>query len=86
MRRVLLLAALLSGCDISPQWQGWVYPHAGDLTEAIEIGRFRTFDQCEAAAVGVLRSLPNPDGGDYECGRSCRRDMDLQINVCAETR
>lgn len=81
-----LLALLLVACNPGPQWTGWVYPNGEDFTRHIELGRFDTFEKCQSAAVGALRTLPDPESGAYECGRKCRFDKDMNINVCAETR
>lgn len=81
-----LVLMALPGCSGEPQWRGWLYPNREDLTRDIELGQFHTFEQCQEAAISGLRSLPDPDGGDYECGHKCRWDADLHLNVCAETR
>ena len=83
---LVAVAALLAAYNRGPQWQGWVYPDRSDLTEDIPVGAFTTFEQCQEAAIARLGSLPNPDDGDYECGRACRWKPEWNINVCKETR
>ena len=92
MRRRIALAILSSGlmltaCDTrAREWTAWVYPDARNLTVSIGMSGFQTFEQCQTAAIGQLRQLPNPDGGDYECGYMCRWEPTVQTNVCRETR
>ena len=53
----------------------------------MEVKGFKTFNLCQQAAIDQLRSLPDPDAGDYECGYKCELHTDLGgINVCKETR
>lgn len=90
MRHLCILifaAAALTGCDTRPNsWTGWVYPDRNDLTVSISLEGFRTFEQCQEATVGRLRSLPDPAAADYECGYRCRWEPALNTNVCKETR
>lgn len=95
MRSVVFLAALaLAGCsDAEPQWKGWIYPDAADLTEDIPLGRFTSLEECRASAIKLLWRLPEPtflNGvriiGDYECGYHCEVDEDMGgLNVCEKT-
>ncbi len=83
---IALVAVALSGCDQRPdQWDAFIYPNANDLTINETIRGFKTFELCQQAAIDQLRSLPNPDGGDYECGYKCERHGTYG-NLCAETR
>jgi hypothetical protein len=89
MRQALSGLALLfgvAGCGPSADWKGYVYPSAADLTQHLELGAFETFEQCQEAAIYNLRALGRAETGDYECGRACRFNADVGINVCAETR
>jgi len=70
----------------SGKWTGWIYPDANDLTVSIKLGEFRDFEACQAAAINNLRSMRAADGGDYECGRSCKFRPELGLDVCKETR
>ena len=82
----ILLAFMLAlgGCE-RQNWKGWVYPDQSDLTRSIEIGPHESLEQCREQALAALRSMPVPSRGDYECGRACRFDESMRINVCAET-
>jgi hypothetical protein len=87
MRRLFALPILLSvSCDTGPQWQAWVYPNREELTRSVPLGSFKTFNQCQAAALEALRSLKAEERGDYECGFKCKWRPDMGINVCTETR
>jgi hypothetical protein len=87
VRLVPLLLLLLAGCDKRPdQWDAFVYRDGDDLTRHVELRGFKTFEQCQQASINLLRSYPEPDEGDYECGYKCEFDPDLTLNVCKETR
>jgi hypothetical protein len=88
MRKALLTAVLLlAGCDDRPPvWTAWVYEDRDDLTKSETLTSFKTFEQCQEAAISKLRSYPDPDAGGYECGYRCRYDPSMQTNVCKETR
>lgn len=66
-------------------WTGWVYPEASDLSRSVQLGEFKTFEQCQQVAIDGLRSLHAYDG-DYECGRRCKFNPTYGMNVCKETR
>lgn len=88
MRLALALTALLlAGCDDRPKvWTAWVYPDAPDLTKSVKLEGFKTFEQCQSAALNTLTAFV-PDGtGDYECGYQCRYDPGSDLSTCAETR
>jgi hypothetical protein len=71
--------------DGGGRWTGWVYPNASDLTQEVRLGEFESFEECQIGAINALRSMRATDG-DYECGRRCRYDASIGINVCKETR
>ena len=84
---VISAAATCSGCDSrAEEWTAWVYPNASDLSLSISMNGFATFEQCQEAAIGKLRSFDEPDAGDYDCGYMCRWDARFETNVCKETR
>jgi len=86
-KRVVVVAALLlASCSASPNWTGFVYPDANNLTVSVQIGRFKTFEQCRASALETLVVFGVPDRGTFECGRDCHPSKDTGLNVCAETR
>jgi hypothetical protein len=88
-RSAFALALLaLSCCDKRPdQWDAVVYPDSGNLAAFEQIRGFKTFELCQQAAIDRIRSLPNPENADYECGYRCGPDSDFAgLNVCKETR
>jgi hypothetical protein len=89
---VASFAIALSSCGAGAErgeasfWKGWVYPDGFNLTVSREIGRFDSFEDCQAAALGVIALLDQSMSPAYECGRNCRFDEDLGLSVCSETR
>ena len=69
------------GCDyFFQEWQGFVYPDRSNLTRSVYVGKFKTLEDCRAAAVAALG--PNRQG-DYECGLNCKPRNG--VNVCSRT-
>lgn len=85
---LLLASGALAGCDDRPrQWDAFVYPDRNNLAVSEKIAGFKTFELCQEAAINRLRSQPDPDAGDYECGYRCGPDPRYGgLNVCEETR
>lgn len=82
-----LVMLAIVGCDDRPNgWTAFVYEDATNLYKAETLTGFKSFEACQQAAIATLRSYPNPDAGDYECGRKCRWDSDYQAHICKETR
>lgn len=86
MKWLLPFALVLTSCADEREWQGWVYPDAENDAVGVSLAGFRTFEQCQEAAVGVLNNLPQPEKATYECGRQCRWDATYRANICKETR
>lgn len=53
----------------SQKWKGYAYPDKNNLSKVIELGEFKTEDDCNAAAVNTLRRVSSVTAGDYECHR-----------------
>lgn len=51
----------------SQKWKGYAYPDKNNLSKVIELGEFRTEDECSAAAINTLRRVSSVSVGDYEC-------------------
>jgi hypothetical protein len=51
----------------SQKWEGYVYPDKNNLSKVIELGEFKTEDECNAAAINTLRRISSMSAGDYEC-------------------
>jgi len=84
---ILMTLALLlpTGCDSRPDsWDAWVYPDKSNMDVSYSLVGFKTFEDCQQAATDKLRSLKDPDEGDYECGHRCRFDPSMGDNVCKE--
>lgn len=79
------VALLLTGCGGQPEWTGFVYPDAGNLTRSVQIGRFDTFEQCQSASIQTLGAFAVLHEGTFECGRRCKPSQS-GIQICAETR
>jgi hypothetical protein len=93
--RSLLVVALLSlsGCSGS-DWTAFVYPDIQNIPNADQvrnftIGSYRTFEECQSAAIGRVRSNFNATGrqGDYQCGYRCSFREDFGgLLICKDTR
>ena len=63
---VLALAATIY--FINPEkWRGYAYPDRNNLSNVIELGDFKTEDECNTAAINTLRRVSSVNAGDYEC-------------------
>ena len=51
----------------SQKWKGYAYPDKNNLSKVIELGEFRTEDECSTAAINTLRRVSSVSAGDYEC-------------------
>jgi len=51
----------------SQKWKGYAYPDKNNLSNVIELGEFKTEDDCNAAAINTLRRVSSVGAGDYEC-------------------
>jgi hypothetical protein len=51
----------------SQKWKGYAYPDKNNLSKVIELGEFKTEDECNAAAINTLRRVSSVSAGDYEC-------------------
>jgi hypothetical protein len=51
----------------SEKWKGYAYPDKNNLSNVIELGEFKTEDECNAAAINTLRRVSSVSAGDYEC-------------------
>ena len=94
MRSLLAAAVLvLSGCS-GANWTAFVYPDIEDIPNADQvqnftIGNYRTFEECQSAAIDRMRSNYAATGreGDYQCSYKCsHRDDFGGLLTCKETR
>ena len=68
---VFLLA--LTGCS-GDEWLGFAFPDKGNQMICREVGKFKTQQECDAAAMSILKSLNALENGYYECGKNCKTD------------
>jgi len=54
----------------SQKWKGYAYPDKNNLSDVIELGEFKTEDDCNAAAINTLRRVSSASAGDYECHKN----------------
>jgi hypothetical protein len=54
----------------SQKWVGYAYPDKNNLSKVIELGEFKTEDECNAAAIKTLRRVSSISAGDYECHKN----------------
>ena len=90
-----LLAAMLvlSGCS-GNDWTAFVYPDIENIPNADQaqnftIGSFRTFEECQTAAIERMHYLQSTTGRqrDYQCGYKCTpREEFGGLLVCKEDR
>lgn len=62
----LALAAIIYFAN-SEKWRGYAYPDKNNLSNVMELGEFKTEDECNAAAINTLRRISSVNAGDYEC-------------------
>jgi len=82
---VVVVALAVSGC-FKEEWEGFVYPNKNNLSEHINIGSYKSLEECRASAINALNKISSVSAGDYECGLNCesRSGMD-GIKVCEKT-
>ncbi len=89
MRAALLAPLLLLvACDSRPrEWTAWVYPDPVEHPERkATLKGFKTFEQCQEAAISTMRSYPYAQYATYECGYRCEYSAEINDNICAEVK
>lgn len=89
---IVVLAFLLLGCTRSSDWTAFVYPDIDDIPNAdkvqnFTIGNYRTFEECQIAAIDRVRNNIATTGkqGDYQCGYKCTiREDTGGLLICKE--
>ena len=71
------------------RWEGYVYPNRADHSKHIQLGPFKTFEECRAASTARLAKLHKHKNdpfvvSDYECGLNCKGDKFPKL--CDDTR
>ena len=79
---VIILSLAISGC-FKKEWEGFVYPNKNNLSEHINIGSYKTLEECRASAINALNKTSSVATGDYECGLSCESKSGISgFKVC----
>ena len=82
---VIILSLAISGC-FKEEWEGFVYPNKNNLSEHINIGSYKTLEECRASAINVLNKTSSVAAGDYECGLNCESESGISgFKVCEKT-
>ena len=70
-------------------WEGYVYPHASNLTHALPIGSYSTSLDCRTAAWRIINLAGLAETASYECGKNCRTleggTGRNDLRICEET-
>jgi hypothetical protein len=77
------VSIILTGC--SDRWQGRVYLNKQNLTNYRNIGEFSSLEECRDASLNYLRGIKALATGDYECGKNCTYNSELDEYVCEKT-
>lgn len=85
MTTVIALSLAISGC-FNEEWEGFVYPNKNNLSEHIDIGSYKTLEECRVSAINALNRTSSVADGDYECGLSCESRNGMSgYKVCEKT-
>lgn len=89
---LLMLGVCVLGAGCNESWMGFYYPDAGDLKVSIISQKFASLEECRNWVAGRrnLRTRTVDEDGepiqdDYECGKNCKFDKDMDVYVCKET-
>ena len=80
---LLYLSIILTGC--SDRWQSKVYLNKQNLTNYRIIGEFSSLEECRDASLNYLRGIKSLNTGDYECGKNCSYNSELDEYNCGKT-
>lgn len=64
---IVCLVFLVVYIAIPTKWYGYAYPDKNNLSRVLDLGQFKSEDECIAAAINALRRASSPSLGDYEC-------------------
>jgi len=79
---LLYVSIMVTGC--SDSWQSKVYLNKQNKTNYRIIGEFSSLEECRDASLDYLRGIKALDTGDYECGRNCTYDPELDEYICGK--
>lgn len=81
---VVIVALTVSGC-FNEEWEGFVYPNKYNLSEHINIGSYKSLEECRVSSINALSKLSSVSTGDYECGLNCESRSGISIKICDKT-
>ena len=69
---LLICLAIAAGVYLlnPPKWKGYAYPNKNNLSNFINLGEFKSEDECNVAAINTLRKVSSVSAGDYECQKN----------------
>jgi hypothetical protein len=90
--KLIILIFLTVSCSRNADWTAFVYPDIDEIPNAdkvqnFTIGNYRTFEECQIAAIDRVRNNKSSTGknGDYQCGYKCSiRDDIGGLLICKE--
>ncbi len=84
---IIFFAFILIGCNkkSKDEYTGFYYPNYENLDSFKEVGKFKTLEECQKTVSSFRDNSTKPDMTDGECGKNCRYDTNLQLNICKET-
>lgn len=82
---IALLGWALGWWGKEDKWTAYVYA-TSELQTYYTLGPFETFEACQESAISALRGTGRANVGTYECGLNCRRESNMNIDICEETR
>ena len=84
MRKMILMAAILTLGGCSERWEGYAYANRHDLSNSTFVGEFKSLEECRRNSIGALTVLNSDTArGDYECGLDCVPKYGMR--VCEKT-
>jgi hypothetical protein len=82
----IVIALGLSGCSSVARWEGFVYPDKKNTKAHVNIGRYFSYEKCQAAAIEKLNKTSSVQAGKYECGLNCEPQTDSsKPRICEKT-
>ncbi len=85
---ITVTALLLAGCftERGPDvWTAWIFPDKSNIKRNMEIGQFKSIEECRKASLDKLASLNISNRGDYKCGLRCGYNEGLKTIICEKT-
>ena len=68
------------------KWLTIVYPDRNNLMEYHQLERYVLLDTCRTAANHALQVNGWEETGAFECGLNCKKDKNIDLWLCEETR